>query len=296
MKIVICIDDTDSIDSRGTGELAELIAEAIKSYGWGTCEGVTRHQLLLHKDIPYTSHNSSMCFEAEVEAHYLQDIINFAANFLKYESEEVADPGLCIMILDELTDKKKLIDFGYRAKRQILTKEDAYHLAKNLNIYLSEQGGTGQGVIGALAGAGLRLSGNDGWFKGAHKIRTPDNTITVSEICSYKNIDKVRSIDGRYLEDDEIIMLGNIVKTMLIEGQAVVLVDQMNDENSEMKWRTCSKKQLMKYDEIKLQEGTQCSLFKPDDEDEMIDDESISCYNCTFRRWTEKSFVCSYSI
>jgi len=36
----------------------------------------------------------------------------------------------------------------------------------------------------------------------------------------------------------------------------------------------------------------QCPLFKPDDEDEMVADEPISCYNCLYRRWTEASFVC----
>ncbi|HEX3012217.1 MAG TPA: hypothetical protein VHQ70_09340 [Syntrophomonadaceae bacterium] len=35
-----------------------------------------------------------------------------------------------------------------------------------------------------------------------------------------------------------------------------------------------------------------CPGFKADDEDEMVADEDVSCYNCRFRRWTEKSFVC----
>lgn len=35
-----------------------------------------------------------------------------------------------------------------------------------------------------------------------------------------------------------------------------------------------------------------CAMFKPDDEDELVADEPVSCYNCIFRRWTVKSFVC----
>lgn len=35
-----------------------------------------------------------------------------------------------------------------------------------------------------------------------------------------------------------------------------------------------------------------CKGFEPDDEDEMVADEPISCYNCRFRRWTKESFVC----
>lgn len=36
----------------------------------------------------------------------------------------------------------------------------------------------------------------------------------------------------------------------------------------------------------------ECTAFKEDDEDEMVAEETISCYNCCYRRWTVKSFVC----
>ena len=71
MQILISIDDTDNLDSRGTGEIASLIAEAVQQKGWGTTGMVTRHQLLVHPDIPYTSHNSAMCFTAEIGAECL---------------------------------------------------------------------------------------------------------------------------------------------------------------------------------------------------------------------------------
>lgn len=35
-----------------------------------------------------------------------------------------------------------------------------------------------------------------------------------------------------------------------------------------------------------------CPSFIPDDEDEMVADEAFSCYNCRYRRWIAKSFVC----
>lgn len=37
----------------------------------------------------------------------------------------------------------------------------------------------------------------------------------------------------------------------------------------------------------------ECSCFKEDDEDELVADEAVSCYNCCYRRWTVKSFVCT---
>ena len=59
MRLLICIDDTDNLDSKGTGAIAEELRDLIAERGWGTCGDITQHQLLLHEDIPYTSHNSS---------------------------------------------------------------------------------------------------------------------------------------------------------------------------------------------------------------------------------------------
>jgi hypothetical protein len=57
MSIFAGIDDTDNLESRGTGRLTRSIAaEPGKTYG---LYGVTRHQLLVHPDIPYTSQNSA---------------------------------------------------------------------------------------------------------------------------------------------------------------------------------------------------------------------------------------------
>lgn len=37
-----------------------------------------------------------------------------------------------------------------------------------------------------------------------------------------------------------------------------------------------------------------CSHFIIDDEDELVSDNLISCYNCRYRRWTSKSFTCMF--
>ena len=49
MKIVICIDDTDNEDSRGTGQVATLLGRSIEETGLGKVSDVTRHQLLVHR-------------------------------------------------------------------------------------------------------------------------------------------------------------------------------------------------------------------------------------------------------
>lgn len=41
--------------------------------------------------------------------------------------------------------------------------------------------------------------------------------------------------------------------------------------------------------------ANQCLCFIPDDEDEQVADDPISCYNCRCRRWTALSFICMKS-
>lgn len=166
MRILIAIDDTDNHETPGTGHLASFLSESFEKKGWGKGFPVTRHQLYLHKDIPYTSHNSSMCFEAEIDCNELENIKTFCQDFLVRESAPGSDPGLCIVDTEALKSVDALVEYGRKAKNTVLNKDIAYNLAGSLNVHLSEHGGTGDGIIGALAGTGLRLSGNDGRFRG----------------------------------------------------------------------------------------------------------------------------------
>ena len=208
MKVLICIDDTDNLESRGTGELAENLASEIQNRKWGHCEFVTRHQLLVHPDIPYTSHNSSMCFSANIEEQHLPTLVERAKKFLMEESAPGSDPGLAIAVLERLSDKAALIDFGRRAKQDVLKKQDAYNLAAAHGIHLSEHGGTGQGVIGALAGIGLRMSGNDGRIKGWFDIPSQDGVARVADIVDRFKLGGVRTINGELLTHDDLIAIG----------------------------------------------------------------------------------------
>ena len=244
-NILVCIDDTDNIDSRGTGELASILADTIEEKCWGKSTPVTRHQLLIHPDIAYTSHNSSMCFEAKIEPEYLADITLFSMDFLLKESAEGSDPGLCIVHLDTLENKQKLINFGRNAKKNVLSKETAYVLAKKLDIHLSEHGGTGIGVIGALAGTGLRLSGNDGRFRGHFKIDRQNDVVSVEQIKKQTHVECAKTLDGELLSDDEKIRLGNKVKSVLLENRSTLMVFK-NPEEPEV-WQTCTKQQLKNY-------------------------------------------------
>jgi hypothetical protein len=239
----------DGVEVRGTGQLAGLIKKAIEERGWGRCAPITRHQLLIHPDIPYTSHNSSMCFEADIEEAFLKPLIEFASEFLAIESAPDSDPGLCVAVTDRIIRPGWLISFGYMAKNYVLTKQDAYDLAEMLGIHLSEHGGTGQGVIGALAGAGLRFSGNDGRFKGKLKIKAENDIITAGDICLQGKVDMVKCLEeGVILQDNDRIILGDHIKPVWLYGKSVLPVYAVNEESSNRPhWQTYSKSQMKDF-------------------------------------------------
>lgn len=118
-----------------------------------------------------------------------------------------------------------------------------------MGIHLSEHGGTGQGIIGALAGAGLRLSGNDGRFKGKIKISSESSIVSAGELCATGKVDLVKSLeDGIILAEDELVILGDTLKTVLLEGKAVFPVFAVaQDDSARPKWQSYSKSQLKDF-------------------------------------------------
>ena len=248
MRTFVCIDDTDNLETRGTGALASILIEHIEEKGWGKCSYITRHQLYFHPDIPYTSHNSAMCFVIEHKDYIHDTLIDFAADFLEKESAEGSDPGLCIAEYENFKDYQPLISYGLRAKKEILTKDLAYETSKNLGIHLSEHGGTGGGVIGALAGVGLRLTGNDGRIKGKFKFPLPGDILTVKEILDNSSIDIVQSLEGELISENEKIKLGEKVKAVFLNHKEVLLVyPVLNEETGTHTWNTCIKEQLKRF-------------------------------------------------
>lgn len=180
VPIIVCVDDTDDeTRSTSTGKVAEMIASRAVELGGRIRLGVTRHQLLLSEDVQYTSHNSSMAFEALVPEEHIETLRADAVEIVTGESVAAADPGLAFAVLPQISTPdaamerqvESLVAFGRRAKQVYCTKESAYDLAQSIPwISLSEHGGDGQGVVGALAGVGLRLSGSDGRFRGKFNL------------------------------------------------------------------------------------------------------------------------------
>lgn len=241
-NIYVAIDDTDSLEEGSTGQSANQIRLLIEEKGWGETRPVTRHQLLLHPDIPYTSHNSSMCFTAELQADKLEAFIDAAAEILRTTSAPGSDPGLCVAVYDSIKNMDKLIAFGAQAKVDIVDKETAYTVAGQCNLHLSEHGGTGEGIIGALAGVALRMTGNDGRFQGKMKLQEAGQTVRAGDLLHRPDIEEIRSLDGYVLKDEEMLVLGEKIKTVLLDYKRILMVYAEEDG-----WHTCSNQQLKKY-------------------------------------------------
>jgi hypothetical protein len=248
MRVLVAVDDTDNLETKGTGHLAEALAEHVERSGWGTRSYVTRHQLLVHPDVPYTSHNSSMCFAADVDEAHVEALTAHAAAFLERASAPGSDPGLCVALADRREGAGELVAFGERAKREVIEQGEAYDLARRLGIHLSAHGGTGGGVIGALAAAGLRLGGNDGRLRGRLEIENVDarGVTTVRDLRAHPHVDSVRTLGGDVLRDHEAVLLSDWkVKAVLRGGRGVLLVDR--SPSPDVPWQTCSKAVLKAF-------------------------------------------------
>jgi phage tail protein X len=246
VDLLISIDDTDDVDSRGTGDIAELLAQGLAAEGLAECGRVTRHQLLVHPDIAYTSHNSSMCFPAAAADDALDAVTSWCMRTLAAESVAAADPGLCVVALERLSQPERLVAYGREAKQRVIGKDEAYGVARGLGVHLSEHGGTGIGVIGALAGAGLRLSGDDGRFKG--KFRVPGDAAGVARVRDIREygVDSVRTLTGGVLGDDEPVLVGPECKLVLLAGEAVLLVAPV-DGAAAAPWTVVDRRALRSY-------------------------------------------------
>jgi len=245
VEILVGIDDTDSLESRGTGELAAELAAAIEEKGWGRSSFVSRHQLLIHPDVPYTSHNSAMCFPTLLIDGMLEKFIDFAGQYLERESAPGSDPGLCVAVRPLRAER--LVSFGHAAKRELRTKEEAMTLARDLGVHLSEHGGSGQGIIGALAGVGLRLTGCDGRLRGQLQFDPDRELLSVAALCAHPYIDRVEGLNGQSVGPLDRVRLARKPKTVLKDGESVLLVTPLSDDCEGADWRTCDRRLLKGY-------------------------------------------------
>ncbi len=312
MNYLISIDDTDDMTKEvSTGGIAEMIGRRLVEAGAVMHEGISRHQLLLDEHIEYTSHNSSMCIEIESDLLDIGRIMDIGEEIIKENMSAAADPGIAVCCADELPSPERLIAFGFDAKKRVITKDEAYALAAEYDcVLLKELGGTGIGVIGALAGIGLRLSRCDGSVRGKKCKKFAGQTVSAGEICGHCGVDMVICVDGTVVPDDAPVMVDEFVKLMFFDGHMCCMVRRVDggcgasdaaaggasgsQDGTPDSVRYVTVGQHQERERAAELEGSAvCSGYVADnDEEELVGaNGSRSCFNCLFRRWTGKGSV-----
>jgi hypothetical protein len=223
MTLLLSLDDTDTLNSRGTGRLARAIANLLeKEY---PVLGVTRHQLFVHEAIPYTSHNSCAVIHIGSCSHDQEKrIFSLARDYMKEDFIEGSDPGIAIADYEKVTPG--VVTFGQDAKIRVLTQQHARVLAKENSIRLEGLGGTEDGVIGALAGIGLAATGNDGRYIQKGRIREIYGPASV-ELLLDAGIDLILTMEGVPVTTGIIqVQEGKSVKPCPVSGKTVLFVEE----------------------------------------------------------------------
>ncbi|WP_342678325.1 ABC transporter substrate-binding protein [Methanofollis sp. UBA420] len=227
MTVYVAMDDTDNLESRGTGRLARAVAAALaETY---TVYGVTRHQLFFNEAIPYTSHNSCAVVHLPGAGKAdIPEIFETTKEIMLGDFVEGSDPGLAVAAAEQISPA--LVAFGKDAKCTVLTQEKARTLSRNLGIRLEGLGGTEDGVIGSMAGIGLASTGNDGRFLQIGRVREITGPAEADALLG-AGIDTICTLDGRPVDGGTIwCKEGKSVKPCPIGGRAVLYVEEKDGQ------------------------------------------------------------------
>jgi len=191
MIAFIGMDDTDNLESRGTGHLArEVAADLAQDY---PILGVVRHQLLVDPRVPYTKHNSSAVILVQIEENTsLEAIFERVELRMLADFQSGSDPGLCVTAFVP----EDVIAFGFKAQTQLVKQNEARGLAARHGLLLKGLGGTQDGVIGALAGVGLAACGNSGRYVQVGSLRELSGLQTLETVLE-AGVAAVQTVDGQ---------------------------------------------------------------------------------------------------
>jgi hypothetical protein len=176
----------------------------------------------------------------------LRALIDTCRGYLLAESADGSDAGLCIAAWDHVRPDVEAC--GESAKQDILTLDAARDLACAQSIVLEGLTGDHGGMIGALAAIGLRHSGKDGRIAWRPGVRETTGIVTVEDLIANTGIDAVRRADnGEAIGAAERIDVRPWPLAVLIDHQAVLLVQKAGSYHDHFTWQLASKSVLQAY-------------------------------------------------
>ena len=219
--IIIGLDDTDNLESRGTGHLARQIAAELAADF--PLVGVTRHQLLVDQRVPCTKNNSCAAITLDVDSDVdLPRLFERVREMMLVEFQPGSDPGLCIAAEVPV----EITEFGFQVKRELVEQEQARRLADVNGLLLQGLGGTQDGVIGALAAVGLAACGEDGRYIYVGQVRDLSGLQSVQTVID-AGVMAVRTLDGTSVTQG--LLLVDKLRPARRGGQPVAVVNWEGD-------------------------------------------------------------------
>jgi len=217
----IGLDDTDTLESRGTGHLARQIAAALATDY--PVLGVTRHQLLLDPRVPCTKNNSSAAILLNADGDLDPTVLlNRVRTLMLDDYLPGSDPGLCVAHAVPAA----VTEFGRWAQRRLVTQDEARVLAVAHGLSLLGLGGTEDGVIGALAAVGLAASGEDGRYVLVGRSRELTGLQPVSTLLE-AGVAAVQTADGQPVTDG--LVQTDKLRPARRGGRPVAVVEWVSD-------------------------------------------------------------------
>jgi hypothetical protein len=220
--ILIGIDDTDTLSSPGTNQLARwLVARLPPGY---RATMILRHQLLFDPRIPYTSQNGSASIGLEADRDGdPTTLVSLLRQEIRAWYVSGSDPGLC------LADRVPagVVEFGRRCQRDLVTQQEARDLARDAGLLLVGFGGTEDGVIGALAAVGLRAGGDDGRVIHRPEWTWPDGFAGAHPVAAIlaRGVDEVRELGSGAAVEEGTVDVGKRLRPNVRRGRVVLFVE-----------------------------------------------------------------------
>ncbi|MGD9101517.1 MAG: ABC transporter substrate-binding protein [Anaerolineae bacterium] len=215
--LFIGIDDTDNLESRGTGHLARQIAAALSADH--PVLGVTRHQLLDDPRVPRTKKNSCAAIVLDADGQVSPVALLARVRTLMLGNfQPGSDPGLCV----SQAVPEAVRAFGRRVQRELVNQAQARALAKAHGLLLQGLGGTQDGVIGALAAVGLAACGDDGRYVLVGRSRQLSGLQPVAALLA-AGIAAVQTRDGRPVREG--LVQTDKVRPARRGGQPIAVVE-----------------------------------------------------------------------
>jgi hypothetical protein len=229
--IYVGIDDTDIVGSPGTNQLARAIVKRLGPLGEGAI--ICRHQLFIDPRVPYTTKNGSASIQLpRGDEISMAALIETVRDVMRAWYVEGSDPGLAVAAVSF----PEMAVFADRAKTELVSQSDAQTVAARAGCHLEGLGGTGQGIIGALAAAALVAGGDDGRVVHVNAWPWPDHFTGPQAVAAIaaRGVAEIRAASGERFTAD-VVDVGKHLRPNWRGGRIVLYVEPPAETGSP--WR-----------------------------------------------------------